>query len=85
VRCALETNPHLVLLDMQLPGCDGGKACLQLRLNGFKGRIVLIGQSFDNNVAYAVDQYEADGFIAKPIWRSALLNQLEELGFLIAA
>ena len=82
VRIALDFQPQLVLLDMIMPGQGGGKTCMQLRLNHYSGRVLLTSALFDTDVAYAVEQYGADGFIAKPIRREALLLQLQQLGLL---
>jgi CheY-like chemotaxis protein len=83
LRCAVDFDPHLILLDMDVPGGEDGQACLQLRSNGYKGRILLVASFFDVNVAYALDQYQADGFISKPISRGALLEQIQSLGFIM--
>jgi CheY-like chemotaxis protein len=82
VSLALETKPNLILLDMIMPDQDGAKTCLQLRLKGYTGKIIISSGLFDNDVAYAVDQYQADGFISKPIARETLIRQLQQLGFL---
>src|SRR5690242_9893881 len=82
VRMALALQPQLILLDMIMPEQDGRQTCMQLRANHFSGSILLTSGLFDKDVADAVEQLGADGFIAKPLRKDGLLRQLQQLGLI---
>lgn len=66
VRLALTQRPHLVLVDLNIPGLDGFEVTLRLRNEGTLAGvpIVAITAEGDRDTSFAVG---CDGFLQKPI------------------
>ena len=81
IIAAITYQPHLILMDIQMPVMDGIESMIQLKKND-KTRhipIVLISASVmpvDKQLAYNAG---CDGFIEKPIIIRTLLNELSRL------
>jgi DNA-binding response OmpR family regulator len=62
---ALEHQPHLMLLDVNMGICDGRELCRELKNSHHFSIPILL---FSANGEYAADasNYNADGFIQKP-------------------
>jgi len=58
-------NPHLVLLDLMMPGVDGEQVCLQMREVSNVPIIILTANDMENT-QLRVFKIGADDFIAKP-------------------
>ncbi len=64
--------PSLILLDMTMPVMDGWQFCRELdRRGGRRPRIVVLTAATDP--AQRADEVHADGWLAKPFDRDALL------------
>lgn len=67
IALALEQQPRVVLLDIQLPDLDGVQVLERLRAQGFAGAIVaLTAYAMKDDLARFVDA-GFDGYISKPI------------------
>jgi two-component system cell cycle response regulator DivK len=81
VRLADETVPHLILMDLQLPGIDGYEALRQIRASR-RGRdipalaVTAFAMQEDRDHAY---EYGFDGYVEKPISVRGLAQKVREL------
>lgn len=79
LRVAPRLKPHLVLMDMRLPGMDGIEATKRLRRTRATARIpvaVLSAQAFADDVARARDA-GATEYLTKPIGARELLERID--------
>jgi signal transduction histidine kinase len=76
IKKAMETEPHLILVDINLPDMDGYEVTLKLRgeLLGNDIPIVAITGQGDREMSYAVG---CDGYILKPIDIARLPGELK--------
>jgi signal transduction histidine kinase len=75
IKQAMETEPHLILVDINLPDMDGYEVTLKLRgeLFGMDIPIVAITGEGNREMSYAVG---CDGYILKPIDITRLADEL---------
>ncbi|MCP4599366.1 MAG: hybrid sensor histidine kinase/response regulator [Proteobacteria bacterium] len=75
IRKALETEPHIILLDIKLPDMDGYEVTLKLRgeLSGRNVPIVALTGQGNRDMSLAVG---CDGYILKPIDISQLPREV---------
>lgn len=78
VDVILQQQPHLVLLDLMLPGMDGLSICRALR-PGYTGRILFLTASDDDMDQVAALELGADDFVVKPIQPRVLLARIRML------
>ncbi|MBC7660453.1 MAG: response regulator [Chitinophagaceae bacterium] len=73
----MEKNAYdITLMDLEMPNVDGMEAVIQLRKDGYKGKIVaLSGHSWDN-LADALAAAGFDGYLVKPITLDALVQKI---------
>ena len=74
-----EVNPHLVLLDLMMPGMDGREVCKQIRERSKVPIIILTAEGGD---AAQLECFEigADDYITKPFdTRSLIMRVLAQL------
>jgi len=70
-------NPHLIILDLMMPGLDGFKVCEQVKSDPETAHIkvlVVTGFGTEDNIERAL-QLGADGYLLKPL---AGVDQLQE-------
>ncbi|MDP2727088.1 MAG: response regulator [Dehalococcoidia bacterium] len=86
LRKARSLTPHLILLDIIMPGLDGFEVCRRLKLDPDLSRIpVMMITSFSEKymeTGLSLSQglsLEADDFIDKPIVPAELLLRVEKL------
>jgi len=74
----LEINPHLILLDINLPGSDGQYVCKEIRK---KSNVpIMIVTSRDNELDELISiNYGADHYITKPFNIQILLAKISSL------
>jgi len=66
VKVALQKNPHLIILDVMMPGMSGLEVCRAIRQKEIDTRIVMLsakGEEIDKVVGLEIG---ADDYIAKP-------------------
>lgn len=67
VEMALNLEPDLILMDMQMPVMDGHEATKTLRIQGYKGLICALTASAMNEGAKYSLQAGCDYYISKPM------------------
>ncbi|HON25617.1 MAG TPA: response regulator transcription factor [Myxococcota bacterium] len=78
VRCIMEENPDLVILDLMLPGLDGLSVCRQVRPK-FQNPILMLtalGDEIDEVVGLEIG---ADDYLVKPVRPRLLLARVHSL------
>ena len=70
--------PHLVLLDIQMPGMNGYEVCRQLKADPATAAMPVIFLTGESDVAANVDAAGGDGYAAKPIDPAVLLPMIEK-------
>lgn len=73
-----ENTPHLVLLDIKLPGIDGLEVLKTLRQD-YPQVFVVVMTGYDVEYKKRVEQIGCDGFFVKPILVNELKARIEEL------
>ena len=71
----LETQPHLVILDLMLPGKNGFDVCRQIR-DTYSGAILMLTASQSEADHVAGLELGADDFVTKPIEPRILLARI---------
>lgn len=70
------TTFDIALMDLEMPNVDGMEAVIQLRKDGYQGKIVaLSGHSWDN-LADALAAAGFDGYLVKPIALDDLVQKI---------
>ncbi len=79
VKMVAEHMPHLILMELNLPGLDGIEICMELR--GKKEfdntRIVFYSNINEDNSQVAAFNAGADGYIVKPIKPRVLISRVK--------
>ena len=72
-------QPHLVLMDIHMPGCDGFDALAQIRALEGRTRTPVVAMTASSSESDQIRYLEAgfDGFLSKPIDSLKLDEQLE--------
>ena len=76
LKLAFQENPHLVILDVMLPGLSGLDLCRQLRQKGFDAPIIMLtakGEEIDRVVGLELG---ADDYVTKPFGLRELLARI---------
>lgn len=68
-------NLDLILLDVRMPGVDGIQILKHLRKTGSKAKVIIM-TAYDNEVKQEVEKIGIDGFFAKPIDLSKLIDRI---------
>jgi DNA-binding response OmpR family regulator len=71
--------PDLILLDIMLPGMDGGEIGHLLRVNPATATIPVLVVSADRRAAQKAASFRAEGYVAKPFDLDSLAAQIAEL------
>jgi two-component system OmpR family response regulator len=80
LRCAREFRPHLVLLDVDMPGMDGGAVAAQLRSDLSLNDLHIIfftSLVSQNEAGQSLIQRGDDLFLPKPIDTATLVRSIE--------
>lgn len=81
VALAQDHKPHLIILDVMMPGMDGMETCHQLReLPGLKNTVIifLTARSEDYSQIAGFDA-GADDYVAKPVRPKVLISRIKAL------
>ena len=76
LKLAFQQSPHLVILDIMLPGMNGIDVCRQLRQKGFDAPIIMLtakGEEIDRVVGLEIG---ADDYVTKPFGLRELLARI---------
>ena len=76
IKIAIQENPHLILLDIMMPGLSGLDVCRELRKKGIETPIVMLtakGDEVDRVVGLEIG---ADDYITKPFSLHELLARI---------
>ncbi len=74
-------RPHLVLLDFQLPGIDGGQVCRRLHANPRlqETKIIIVSDVVSSEKIRELAHIGADDFLRKPVDALTLHERMEAL------
>src|SRR5690554_5026513 len=78
VKIALELDPDLILLDLNMPETNGIEVLKQLRAEGVASRIVMFTVSDHEEDVVAALKSGADGYLLKDMEPEELLEQLRQ-------
>src|SRR5260221_254482 len=81
LEIAVAQQPDIILMDVNMPGLSGYKACSQLKQTPTTSHIpVLLMTAMDNeeNIAMATES-GADGFVSKPFDIPRMFEQIKQL------
>ncbi|MCL2561682.1 MAG: response regulator transcription factor [Rikenellaceae bacterium] len=81
VRAALETLPHLVLLDVMMPGMGGFEACRAMRKHPQLAGTVIAFLTARGEDCSQIEGFDAGGddYIAKPVRMNVLVSRVKAL------
>jgi CheY-like chemotaxis protein len=76
LRLALERHPHLVLLDVMMPGPNGFDVCRELRHRGFAAPIIMVtGRTGEVDKVVGLE-IGADDYLTKPYGQRELVARI---------
>ena len=78
IRLALELDPDMVLLDLNMPGMNGIETLKRLRDEGYAGRVVMFTVSDHEEDVVAALQGGADGYLLKDMDPDEMIRQLRQ-------
>lgn len=78
IRLALELDPDMVLLDLNMPGLNGIETLKRLRDEGYAGRVVMFTVSDHEEDVVAALQGGADGYLLKDMDPDEMIRQLRQ-------
>jgi two-component system, NarL family, nitrate/nitrite response regulator NarL len=78
IRLALELDPDMVLLDLNMPGMNGIETLKRLRDGGYAGRVVMFTVSDHEEDVVAALQGGADGYLLKDMDPDEMIRQLRQ-------
>ncbi|WP_416138474.1 two-component system response regulator NarL [Halomonas sp. HK25] len=78
IGLALELDPDMVLLDLNMPGMNGIETLKRLRDEGFAGRVVMFTVSDHEEDVVAALQGGADGYLLKDMDPDEMIRQLRQ-------
>ena len=76
VNVAIKENPHLILLDVMLPGLSGLDVCRELRKKGIRAPIIMLtarGEEIDRVLGLEIG---ADDYVSKPFSLRELMARI---------
>lgn len=79
ITVALEKEPDLIVLDLNMKGLSGLDTLKALRAEGVDARIVILTVSDAKNDIFALIDAGADGYLLKDTEPDTLLNQIKQI------
>jgi two-component system, NarL family, nitrate/nitrite response regulator NarL len=79
IELALQLQPDLVLLDLNMEGMDGNKTLQELRAAGCTARVAMLTVSDEEEDLVAALRAGADGYLLKDTEPEDLLRQLRQI------
>jgi two-component system response regulator NreC len=79
LRKTLELMPHVVLMDISMPGMDGLKVTEQLRKEAPKVKVLIISMHKNRDAIFRVIQAGAHGYVSKEAPPEELLRAIESI------
>ena len=79
ITVALEKEPDLIVLDLNMKGLSGLDTLKALRTEGVDARIVILTVSDAKNDIFALIDAGADGYLLKDTEPDTLLNQIKQI------
>lgn len=76
IRFATEKTPHVILLDVMLPGMCGFDVCRKLRRAGFEGAILMLTGKTDEVDRVVGLEIGADDYLTKPFGHRELVARI---------
>jgi serine/threonine protein kinase len=76
IRLAMEQAPHVVLLDVMLPGLNGFDVCRELRRTGFDGPIMMVTGRTEEVDRVVGLEIGADDYLIKPFGQRELVARI---------
>ena len=76
VNVALKENPHLILLDIMLPGMNGLDVCRELRRKGFEAPILMLTAKTEELDRVVGLEIGADDYVTKPFSMRELVARI---------
>jgi two-component system nitrate/nitrite response regulator NarL len=76
IELALQLEPHLVLLDINMAGMDGMAVLTELKRQNFSGLIIMLTVSADTQDITLALQQGADGYLLKDMQPEDILRKL---------
>ena len=79
LKKAINATPHLILLDVMMPGIDGFETCRQLKLDEKTKNIPVIFMTALSDTPYSVKGFEvgAVDYVTKPIQQEEVLARID--------
>jgi DNA-binding NarL/FixJ family response regulator len=78
IRAAEENDPHLLLVDISMPVCDGFEAVRRLKSAGSCAKVVFVSVHQDQDFVRTALDLGADGYVLKSRLASDLIPALRE-------
>jgi DNA-binding response OmpR family regulator len=76
LRLAIKENPHLIVLDLMLPGMNGLDVCRELRQKGFQTPIIMLTAKAEEIDRVVGLELGADDYVTKPFGLRELLARI---------
>lgn len=78
LACVSEATPHIVILDVKMPGMDGMEVLQRLRAQWAHIPVVLLSGHADMQAAVSAMRSGAFGYLMKPVDFDELLFKIED-------
>ena len=73
---AFASNPHLILVDLRMPGLNGVDVCKRLRASGSKTPVIVLSALGDEIDKVLLLEIGADDYVVKPFGTRELLARI---------
>lgn len=79
VKIAQETDPHVILMDIRMPGLSGIEACREIKQNNAGIKVIMLTSYADDEAILASLVAGAEGYVLKQIGIDALIDAVEKV------